>query len=169
MKTTVYRYGLRSAITICVLFLLGWTLGKNLDFSTQEIIGYASIIVSLSFVYFGVKHFRDQVNNGEITFVQALKIGLLISLFAAVAFALLDAFYVTVINPDFANQYIEYTLGKMKLELPPDEFETQKAILENQMEQFSNPAFAAIVMFATVMIIGLIISLLSGLLLQRKA
>ena len=39
MKKTVVRYGLYGAITICVLFLLGWFAGKNLDYSTQEIIG----------------------------------------------------------------------------------------------------------------------------------
>jgi len=54
MKKTVLRYGLYGSATICILFLLSWFLGKNLDFSTQEIIGYASMIVSLSFVYFGI-------------------------------------------------------------------------------------------------------------------
>lgn len=169
MKQTIISYGIKSAIAIVVLFLAGWTLGKNLDFSTQEVIGYASMIVSLSFVYFGIKHFRDQVNNGALTFKKALAIGLLISLFAAVAFAILDVIYVTFINPDFTQAYYEYTLEGMRKTLSPEEFETQKKLIESQMELFASPAISGIIMFATVMIIGLAISLLSALLLQRKS
>ncbi len=168
MKTVVKKYGIKSAITIVVLFLLGWTLGKNLSFSTQEVIGYASMTVSLLFVYYGIRHYRDSVNNGVVTFKKALAIGLLISLFAATAFAILDAIYVTYINPDFAEQYMQYTLSEMKNTMPAQEFEQQKEKLMQQMEYFDNPLLTSLLMFATVMIIGLIISALSALLLQRK-
>ncbi|NNE77147.1 MAG: DUF4199 domain-containing protein, partial [Pricia sp.] len=93
MKKTVLRYGLYGSITICLLFLLSWFLGKDLDFSTQEIIGYTSMIISLSFVYFGIKHFRDKVNGGSITLTKAILIGVFISLLTALVFGILDVVY----------------------------------------------------------------------------
>ncbi|NHF60626.1 DUF4199 domain-containing protein [Flavobacteriaceae bacterium TP-CH-4] len=167
MKKTVVRYGLYGAITICVLFLLGWFAGKNLDYSTQEIIGYASMIVSLGFVYVGIKHFRDKENNGSISFKKALTIGVLISLITAIAFGILDVFYIAI-NPEFTTEYYAHVTEDMKATLPAEEFKIKLAELESQKELFSNPIFSFLLMALTVLIIGFIISLISALLLQRK-
>ncbi len=60
MKKTIIRYGLYGGTVICVLFLLSLYLADGLDFGAQEVIGYASMVVALSFVYFGIRHFRDR-------------------------------------------------------------------------------------------------------------
>lgn len=168
MKKTVLRYGLYGSATICILFLLSWFLGKGIDFSTQEIIGYASMIVSLSFVYFGIKYFRDEENNGTITLEKALLIGVLISLLTALAFGVLDVIYVSYINPDFMNEYYNVTLAQMKETLPPEEFEVKLAEMESQKELFSSAWMNFLIMSMTVFVIGFIISLISSLILQRK-
>lgn len=168
MNTTIRTYGLYSSITICVLFLLSWFLGKDLDFSTQEVLGYASMIVSLSFVYFGIKHFRDHENNGTVTFGKALFIGTLISLLAALAFGILYMLYIKYINPDFLTEYYEVAVAEMKESLASDEFEERLAEMESEKELFSNIWFNFLVMSLTVFIIGFIISLISSLMLQRK-
>ena len=167
MKKIILRYGLYSALTISAINFLGWTLGKSLSFSTQEVIGYTSMILSTSFVYFAIKHFRDKENNGHITFKKALVIGLLIVLFASTAFAIADYIYTTIINPDFKEEYLEYALEGMKTSLPPNEFEIKKVEVIEQMEAFT-PSFMAIIMFFTVFTIGFIMTLISSLILQRK-
>jgi len=168
MKQTIIKYGLFSLITAGVLFLLALTLGKSLPYSTQEIIGYLSMITSLSFVFLGIKYFRDKENNGKVSFGKALVIGLLISTFAGVGFGIMDYIYTTQINPNFASEYLEKSLEVMKVSLSPEEFEIKKAELTQQMQQYGGSGFMAFIMFATVVIIGFIISLLSALFLQRK-
>jgi len=168
MKTTVWRYGFFAFVCAALLFLVILYLGQGLDFDIQEILGYLTIFTSLVFVYFGIKHFRDRQNEGVISLGQGVIIGVLISAFAALGFTLADTIYVMLINPDFAQQYLDYSLGQMKSELSPEDFETQKVLLEEQFEQYSNPAFNAVVMFSTVFIIGFIISLISAVILQRK-
>lgn len=167
MKKTVIRYGIYSAITISVITLLGFTLGKNFSFSIQEVIGYVSMILATSFTYFAIKHYRDNENNGQVSFGKALKIGILVVLFASTAFAIVDYFYTTVLNPDFKEEYLLYAIEGMKANLAPDEFEIKKAELISQMESYT-PASMALLMFFTVFIIGLIITLISSLILQRK-
>ena len=168
MKKTVKRYGLYSAITISGLFLLGWFSGKDLDYSTQEAIGYASMVVSLSFVFFGIKHYRDKENNGAVSLGKALLIGVLISLIAALAFGIVDLFYIKYINPDFMTEYYDRTILDMKASLPAEEFAVKLQEMEAQRELFSSPAMNFIVMFLTVFVIGFIMSLISSLVLQRK-
>jgi hypothetical protein len=167
MKKTVLKFGLFSAITSAIIFGLALILGKNLDFKVQEILGYLSIVISLTFVFFAIKHYRDQVNNGIITLGKALVIGLLISLFAAIAFGIVDAIYMKYINPDFTDQYLAYTLENLEKTLPEEDFKIKKTEIESQMAAFSNPAMASFVMFTTVFMIGIIISLLSALILKK--
>ncbi|RDY60140.1 DUF4199 domain-containing protein [Flagellimonas nanhaiensis] len=168
MKKTVLRFGLYGAITIWVLFLISLFLLDNLSFTTQEIIGYASMILSLGFVYFGIKHFRDKENEGKLSFKKALVIGILISLITALAFGILDVLYSQVLNPDFMTEYYDTTVEGLRNTLPPDEFKVELAKMEAEKEMFSNPLFSFAIMSMTVFVIGFIISLISALILQRK-
>ncbi|CAM1345941.1 DUF4199 domain-containing protein [Tenacibaculum crassostreae] len=168
MKKTVIKYGVYSLLTAAILFLLSLFLGKTFDYSTQEIIGYASMIVSLSFVFFGIKYYRDNENEGKLSFGKALQIGVLISLFAGLGFGIIDYLYITVINPDFATEYLNKTLETMKTSLTPEEFKVESVKLRQQMEAYGGSGFMAFIMFVTVVIIGFVISLLSALFLNRK-
>lgn len=168
MKNTVLKFGLYAAVTTSILFTSALVLGKNLDFSTQEVLGYASIIASLLFVFFGIKHYRDRENNGTVSFAKALLVGILISLFASLAFGIIDVIYVKYINPEFTEQYMAYTLENMEKTMPPEEFRIKKAEVESQMAVYANPAIAGFVMFITVLLIGFIISLLSAFILKRN-
>lgn len=168
MKKTVFKYGLYGSVTISILFLSSWFLGDGLDFSTQEIIGYASMIVSLSFVYFGIKHFRDYENTGNISLKKGLLIGVLISLLTALTFGVLDVIYIKFINPDFLTEYYDVAIENMRETLSNEEFKVKLAEMESEKELFSSTFMSFFIMAMTVFIIGFIVSLLSALLLQRK-
>lgn len=168
MKNTVLKYGSYGFLIGITFFAIAFLVGENLSYSVQEIIGYTSMIASLSFIFFGIKHYRDKVNNGVVTFGKALIIGLLISIFVGIGVAIIDYIYTTVINPDFATEYLEKSVATMKETLSPEQFEIEKAKLIEQMEAYGGSGFMAFIMFITVVMIGFVISLISGLILQRK-
>ncbi len=152
MKNSVLRFGIYGLLTAFTIFIVVLAFGQALDFSTQEIVGYASMIVSLAFVFFGIKHYRDKVNNGRVSFGKALLIGLLISLITAIGIGLADYIYTSSINPDFFEEY--------------------KAVMESQGYEGEIPeyssGFMAVIMFLTVTVIGIIITLISALILQKN-
>ncbi|GAA4895569.1 hypothetical protein GCM10023311_20390 [Flaviramulus aquimarinus] len=168
MKNTIIKYGLYGFFTGLVIFLATILFGKNLSYSAQEIIGYTSMVVSLSFLFFGIKYYRDHVNNGIISFGKALAIGVLISAFVGIGVGIADYIYTSFINPNFATEYLETTLKTMENTLPAEEFQTKKVTLTKQMEDYGGSGFMAFLMFFTVVLIGFVISLISGLVLQRK-
>ncbi len=168
MKNTVIKYGIYGLITGFVLFLSGILLGKSLSYSTQEILGYATMIISLSFIFFGIKHYRDKINGGVINFGKALLIGLLISALVGIGVAIADYIYTSMINPDFASEYLEKSIQTMEQTYSGQELETKKAELTRQMNDYGGSGFMATLMFITVVIIGFIISIISSLILQRK-
>ena len=122
-----------------------------MEYGTQAALGYASMVIALSFVYFGIKNYRDAHNDGVVTFGKALLVGIAISAITGIGMALIDYIYTTTINPDFMQEYAETMQEQTGEEIP----------------MYSN-AVLALVMFMTVFVIGFIISLLSSLILQRK-
>ena len=168
MKRSILRFGLYSIGTVSVLSVLIWSLIGTMDNTVGEVIGYSAMVVSLLFVYFGIKNFRDKENKGVVSFGKAFLIGILISLLAALAFGVLDLIYVTFVNPDFMADYYEGMLEQAR-SLPAPEFEIRKSELESEKQMFSNPFVHFLIMSTMVFVIGFIISLISALLLQRKS
>jgi hypothetical protein len=168
LKKTVLKYGSYGFIAGILLFLLAFLLGDNLSYTVQEIVGYTAMIVSLSFIFFGIKHYRDNVNNGLLSLGKAILIGLLISIFVGIGVGIIDYIYTTVINPEFATEYLNNSLETMQSTLSPEKFEIEKAKLTEQMEAYGGSGFMAFIMFITVVMIGFVISLISGFILQRK-
>lgn len=168
MKNTVLKYGAYGLLLGAIIFGSALTFGKGLSYATQEIIGYGSMVASLSFVFFGIKHYRDKVNEGKVSFGKALIIGLLISAFVGLGVGLMDYLYTTVINPDFADEYLVKTLESYETLYSGEELAAKKAELTEQMENYGGSGFMAALMFFTVVLIGLIVSIISALILQRK-
>lgn len=168
MKHTIIKFGGYSCLLLIILFGISFLFEDVMDFSTSEIFGYVTIVLSLSFIFFGIKSYRDKENNGVISFGKALKIGLLITLLTSITFGLINIIYTEYINPEFSAEYYNYSIEKIEKELPPKEFKVKVAELESQQELFANPLFNFVIMSLTVFSIGLIVSLISGLILQRK-
>ena len=167
MKKTVIKFGLYGFLTAAILFLLALVLGGKLSYGTQEIIGYSSIVVSLVFVFFGIKNYRDKENHGSISFGKALGIGMLITLFAALGFAIIDFIYTAYINPDFLNQFVNHSIENLEKTYSGAELATKTAELKNSMEGMTS-SILALIMFATVLLIGFVVSLISSFILNKK-
>ncbi|WP_431132673.1 DUF4199 domain-containing protein [Psychroserpens mesophilus] len=168
MKQTVLKYGLYGFIIAILLFLVALVFGKELNYSSQEIIGYATMVASLSFVFFGIKHYRDNVNNGLVTFGKALLIGVLISVLVGLGIGIADYIYTKVINPNFSQEFLETSISNLETTVSGKELESKKKELITYMNNYGSSEFLAFIMFSTVLIIGFIISLISALILQRK-
>lgn len=153
MKTTVLKYGSYGLITGFIIFTLHLVLGiDDLDYSTNEILGYVSILVSLSFIFFGIKHYRDRINNGVLTIGKAIAIGVLISLLVGLGIAIADFIYTKFIDPSFFSNYEQMLKEQGR---------------EDEIIEMTSTT-AALFMLVLVTVIGFIISLISGLILQRK-
>lgn len=153
MKSTVIKYGIYGLLVGFIIFTLHLVLGiNNLDYSTNEILGYVSIFLSLSFIFFGIKHYRDRINNGKVSISKAIAIGMLISLLVGLGIAIADFIYTKFIDPSFFSNYEKMLVDQGR---------------EDEIIEMTS-ATAALLMLVLVTVIGFIISLISGLILQRK-
>ena len=168
MKNSIIKYGGYGALLGGIIFIGSHYLPWNIGFYAMEVFGWISIFASLSFVFFGIKHYRDKLNDGLISFRKALLIGLAISVIAGLTIGILDIVYLLFINPDFPSEYVQHTLDGLKETVSVEEFEIQKVKLLEDMKAFDNPAFGGIFMFSLVLGVGVLISLISSLVLSKK-
>lgn len=167
MKKTVIKFGLFGFLTACILFLLSLLLGGDTGYGSKEILGYSAIVLSLLFVFFGIKNFRDKENDGVISFGKALGVGMLITLFAALGFAIIDFIYTSYIDPEFMQNYLNHSIEKLQQEHSGEELATKTAELKASFEGMTSFTLA-LFMFGIVTLIGFIISLISSLVLNKK-
>ncbi|MGZ5190830.1 MAG: DUF4199 domain-containing protein, partial [Flavisolibacter sp.] len=108
MKQTALRYGMYSILVILILSCVHFfILMKILTYGQMEVAGYLTMLLSMIFVYFGLRYYRDEKNNGVLTFGQGLKLGSLIVLFPSIFFGIFDVLYIKVINPGWVNDALE--------------------------------------------------------------
>ncbi|MEM6720508.1 MAG: DUF4199 domain-containing protein [Bacteroidota bacterium] len=170
MKTTVKKYGLYALIITIVLFFIALFFGKELSFQTQEVLGYITMFVCLIPIYFGIKHYRDYENNGAVNFKEGFIIGMLIAFCAAIGFAIIDYVFVSYVNPEFPEQYLAYQIDGINAStLSAEEKLTKIEEAKEMMKTYGTAAYGALLMFAMVFILGIVISIISALTLQRKS
>ncbi len=170
MKKTAVRYGLYGILTIVLVFLVTWlvTNGERQNFKQSEIVGWTGIFLSVVFVFFGLKYYRDHQNGGVLGFGEGLKLGLLIILFPSIAFGLFNVIYVEVLDPQFLDSYYNYQVEEVRRTAPAAEVNERIREMQEQREQFSSPLVQFVVMFLSVFTIGLIVTILSAILLKRN-
>jgi len=170
MKKIVITFGLISGVIAAALMWLLVTLllSKALDFDNGEIFGYATMIVALSMVFFGVKSYRDN-NGGHIGFWKAVQVGVLISLVSAVCYAASWELYYPTKGGEFLQQYTSHYIEKMKQEgTPPEEIEATSKEMDGFVEMYKNPVIRIAMTLMEILPVGIIVSFICAALLRRK-
>lgn len=168
MKNIVTRYGMYGFAVMLVVFIPTFFIFKNKhNWELQEVIGYTTIILSLVFVYFGIRQWRDKYNAGQLSFWKGIGIGTLISLFPAVAFGLLS-WIEGLVDPEWQDKYYTHHIEKVKKTTPPEELQATLREIADQREMFASPIAQFGFMFLTVFLIGFIIAIISTLILKRN-
>ena len=168
MKKIVIKYGMYGVVVMFVISISAFIIFKNNhNWDLQEIIGYATIVLSLVFVYFGIRRWRDQYNAGRLSFWKGIGIGSLISLFPSAGFGLLS-WIEGLVDPEWQDQYYAHYIENVKKTTSPEKLQAALQDIADQREMFSSPVAQFGFMFLTVFVIGFIISIISALILRRN-
>lgn len=168
MRSTIFRYGLYGAAVVLILGIIQIIIFPTCNYDTQEVIGYLTIFLAMIFVFPGIRHYRDHIHNGALSFGDGLKVGVLIILIPSAFFGLFDILYGKVINPSWASDYYKHYAEEIRKSTAPEKVQPALDKLQSQMEMFSNPVMQFIIMFGTVFLVGCIVTIISSLALMRK-
>ncbi|HEV7644905.1 MAG TPA: DUF4199 domain-containing protein [Pyrinomonadaceae bacterium] len=174
MKKIVITFGVISGLILAGFVFLISTLCGNETISMDhgELIGYTTMAISLSMIFFGIKSYRDNVGKGKITFWKGIQIGLLITLIASVFyFAGAEAY--NVANPGFVDK-IMTKFTKLQTEkmqqagASQEEIDKTVKFAGDMAKAMENPFIFYAICLMELAPVGLIITLISAAILRRK-
>lgn len=170
MKKNVLVFGLISGVIITGMML--YSAGRiynQAEFKSNDVLGYAAMIVAFSFIFVGIKNFRDRYNNGLISFGKAFKIGLYITLIASTIYVVVWLIDYYLFIPDFIDKYTVCVLKDAKSDGATSlELEKKATEMAKFKDMYKNPLFVILITYSEVFPIGLVVSLISALILKRK-
>ncbi|MBL0340553.1 MAG: DUF4199 domain-containing protein [Bacteroidetes bacterium] len=170
MKKIVIVYGLIAGlILVSMIFIMMALVGDSSDFDRGESVGYISMVLAFSMIFFGIRSHRDKNLGGAISFNISFRTGILITVIACLCYVAGWLFYINYIDNSFIEKYAAFYLNKLNSSgKSSEEIKNEIVAFNKNMENYDNPGVMALFTFLEVFPIGLIISVLCALLMRRK-
>jgi amino acid transporter len=128
-------------------------------------IGLVMLVGTFFVIFYGVKEFRDNVNGGNISIGEAVKLGALIALIAALLAAAFTLLYHYVIDPGYMDRMME-TMRESFEESDMAEEQIDQAMKWSNM--FRSPILGAGFTIVWYCLWGFVKGLISGAILKRE-
>jgi len=170
MKRNVTIYGLILGTLLAgsTVFMMNKICSEP-NFKSNDILGYAGMILIFSLIFFGIRNYRNNELDGVISLWEAFKIGALIAFIGSTIYVVIGLLYFYFFAPDFLDKYIEHVLYMASQN---NATEAELAAKTTEMlefkEMYKNPLFVIFISYMEVFPIGLIVSFISSLILRKK-
>lgn len=165
MKKLIFVFGSFIGIILSVNSIIHINmLYSNPDYKANDVIGYATMVIMFSLIYFGVRNYRNNYLDGKIGFAQAFKTGALMCFIASTFYVVLGLLYYYLFVPDFIDVYSDYVIRNTE----PDKVEAITSQMANFKEMFKNPLFAILISYVEVLPIGMVVAFFSALIVKKK-
>jgi hypothetical protein len=171
MKRIIITNGIIAGVIVSAMLLISIPLQQNgvLDPSNGMVIGYASMVIALSTIFFGIKTYRDQHANGTISFWQATKIGLAIAAIAAILYAGVWEVYYSFKGQQYIDFYMSHYVEDLKADgLSEPEIEKERIEMDQNFEAYKSIYVRIPVTLMEILPVGIIVTLISAALLKRR-
>jgi uncharacterized protein DUF4199 len=170
MKKVVLTFGLLSGAVAAAMMFLTLPFAERIGFDRMLVVGYTTIVISMLFVYFGIRSYRDNVLGGTISFGRGFQAGLLITLISCMCYVAGWLVMNYTVMADFGDKYAAYLVedkrasGASQAEI--DEVAKQG---EDMKRMLANPLINAAVTFTEPFPVGLLVTLISAAVLKRTS
>jgi hypothetical protein len=169
MKKIIVTFGLISGAISSLMMIALVSFGGRIGFDRGAIIGNTSIVLSFLMVFFGIRTYRDNNGNGEITFLKAFAVGLSITLISCIIYVLTWEVIYYNFMPGFWDTYGAHLVQKLTASgASPAAIQAKLQQVRRYKELYKNPFFNAVLTFIHPFPIGFVITLFSSLVLRRK-
>lgn len=175
MKKSIIVFGVISGVIISTFMAVSMAVmscgsGAADGGRSSMIIGFSAMVVAFSFIFVGIKNYRDKQNGGTITFGKGFLLGCMISLIASTLYVITWGVEFHFFMPDFMDKYSAIQVKQLQ-ESGLSGTELDKALKSIESTNYSyknNPFYFAMYTYMEILPVGIIISLVSALILRRK-
>jgi Protein of unknown function (DUF4199) len=168
MIRLIALYGIVGGLIVAVpmvvfmMILTPATAPKN-----GAVYGYLTMIVALTTVFLGIKHYRDKMLGGAIKFGPALLVGLGISAVASFVYVIGWEISIAVTGFDYGASYSRMMLAAARAKgASPAELQKVAAAAASFARMYAHAPYRMAVTFVEMFPVGVLISLISAGLLR---
>jgi len=167
MKRTVLVFGLISGAISSALMVAMVPFIDVIGFDKGMFVGYTCMLLAFLLVFFGVRSYRDNVGDGQITFLRAFGVGSLITLISCICYVITWEIVYFNFLPDFFTKYTNYLVENMRAS------GATQAMIDAKLQEiksinYNNPIINSLITFTEPLPVGFIVTLVSALILKRK-
>jgi glucose uptake protein GlcU len=169
VKKTVITFGLISGVISSLLMLCSVPFLHRIGNDRALILGYTSIVLSFLLVYFGIRSYRDNVANGQVSFAKAFGVGICITLISCVFYVATWEVLEHTVFQDFMDTYSASMMAKAQASGESAQAIQAKIEKIQQMKvMYANPFYNVLYTFIEPFPVGLLITLISAAVLRKK-
>lgn len=170
MKKNVFIFGIiLGLIMVGHMFYIVTKLYNDPDLITNDLVGYAAMVIVFSLTFFGTLNYRNKELGGVITFGKAFQTGALIALVGSTIYVVAWLFYYYLFVPDFIDQYASHVIADTARKgATEEELAIKTKELASLKKMYQNPVFVVLITYSEVLPVGLGVALISSWVLRRK-
>jgi Protein of unknown function (DUF4199) len=174
MRKVTIVFGLIAGITVTIFSftIMALCLKDLISLEKSDYIGYGSMIIALSMIFFGIKSYRDNYRNGVIGFGKGIQVGLLITLVASLIYAVAGEIHYQI-NPEadaaVMEKYTNFQIEKIRAEgAQLARIDAKVKEMADFKEMNKNPVIRFGITLAIILPVGIAITLFSAAILRRR-
>jgi hypothetical protein len=168
MKKIVITFGIIAGLIVSIMMFI--TMRESaMDMKYGELIGYATMIIAFSTIFFAIRAHRDKNLGGTIKFGKAFMIGFYITLIASSMYVISWMIISNTYGERYMDQYHEQSIKELKnSDKSPEEISAQIKSMEEFQELYNNPIFRIVITYLEILPAGLLVSLLCAGVLRKS-
>jgi amino acid transporter len=171
MKNIIVKFGSLTGVCIAVFMVFSMQYSyQSGHFEGNMLLGYGAMLVAFSFVFLGIKKYRDQQAERQLSFKTGFKIGILISLLASGFYVVAWAIEYHVFMPDFLEKFTQHQQAELlRKGASAAELASKAAESKSYRDMYANPFYFVLLTFAEIFPVGFFVTMLSALVLKKRA
>ncbi len=160
LSYSAMTYGLYLGLALVVYSLILYMASQNFNQGLNSL----SYLIIAGGLFFSLKHYRNKVNSGVLSYGSGLKLGVLVALFAGFISGVFS-YILFSIDSTLIDQMIQVQQQAM---LESGMKEDQVAQMEEMMRNMSNPMILVLSSIFSMAFIGLIFSLVIAAIVKKN-
>lgn len=173
MRKVILTFGLLAGAIVSGFMVIGLALyEKTGKIFVNELVGYATMVIALSMIFFGIKSYRDNYQKGVINFWKGVQVGLLIAMIASLLYAFTWETYMQARPAGFTSfmeKYTDSVINKLKEKgASSEKIDQEIKNMDRFMQLYRNPLIRFGLTLMEILPVGIIITLISAAVLRKK-
>ncbi len=169
MKRAILKFGLIGGLVISALMGSTVPFQHQIPYNLAMVVGYTTMVLSFLMVFYGIRSYRDNEGQGQITFGRAFGVGILITLITCLFYvASWEIIYFNFMHNSMDKYFADMMAKAQASGMDAAALRAQLESIRVMKERYENVFYNSAITFIEPFPVGFVITLISAGVLRKK-